>query len=104
MAATSSSTTSGSRSYDPICGQTRLLVPARQLMLTQLERWMRDFRIDGIRLDSVENIANWDFVQEFKDYARHLWRVRWQEQHLDAAGADKRFLVVGEELQCRLSS
>ncbi len=84
--------------YDPISGQTRLLVPARQLMLTHLERWMRDFRIDGIRLDSIENIANWDFVQEFKDHARHLWRVRWQEQHLPAAGADERFLVVGEEL------
>ena len=67
-------------------------------MLTHLERWMRDFRIDGIRLDSIENIANWDFVQAFKDHARHLWRVRWQEQHLDAAGADERFLVVGEEL------
>jgi hypothetical protein len=59
---------------------------------------MRDFRIDGIRLDSIENIANWDFIQEFKDHARHLWRVRWQEQHLPAVGADERFLVVGEEL------
>src|SRR4029450_2802620 len=36
----------------PIDGGTARLVPARRLMLTCLARWMLDFRIDGIRMDS----------------------------------------------------
>jgi len=85
--------------YDPVSGQTQSLFPARQLMLTYLTRWMRDFRVDGIRMDSVENVANWDFVQAFKDLGRTLFRQRWTNAGLNpAAGADARFLVVGEEL------
>jgi pullulanase len=85
--------------YDPVSGQVRALFPARQLMLTYLTRWMRDFRVDGVRMDSVENVANWDFVQSFKDLGRALYRQRWIDVGLNpAAGADARFLVVGEEL------
>jgi len=85
--------------YDPISGAAGSLYPARQLMLTSLARWMRDFRIDGVRMDSVENVANWDFVQAYKDFARDLFRRRWADAGLDpAAGAEARFLVVGEEL------
>jgi 1,4-alpha-glucan branching enzyme len=82
--------------YDPISGTQQHLSPANQLMKTALTRWQRDFRIDGLRLDSIENVANWDFVQQFKDLARALNRERFQE--LNAPGADERFLVVGEEL------
>jgi glycosidase len=85
------------RAYDPISGQTRDIYPARQLMLTHLARWMRDFHVDGLRLDSVENVANWDFLQTFSQTAREHWNRRWQDQGL-GAGADERFLVVGEEL------
>ncbi len=85
-------------SYDPISGKRANLVPARQLMLTHLVRWMREFRIDGIRMDSIPNIANWDFVQEFKDKAREVWQARGGEQGLPAHEADARFLVVGEDL------
>jgi pullulanase len=85
--------------YDPVSGRLQSLFPARQLMLTYLTRWMQDFRVDGIRMDSVENVANWDFVQTFKDRGRMLWRQRWSDAGLDpAVGADARFLVVGEEL------
>jgi pullulanase len=84
--------------YDPIAGGTARLVPARRLMLTCLARWMLDFRIDGIRLDSVPNIMNWDFVQEYKDLARTVWRSRWVAQGLPAEDADEHFLVVGEDL------
>jgi glycosidase len=66
-------------------------------MLTYLTRWMRDFRIDGIRMDSVENVANWDFIEDFKDRARGLWTERWMAQGLSGS-PDSRFLVVGEEL------
>jgi pullulanase len=84
--------------YDPLAGDTRSLVPARRLMQTFLVRWLRDFRVDGLRLDSVENIANWDFVQECKDLARQVWRERGAAQGLSPTDADARFLVVGEEL------
>jgi len=83
--------------YDPLSGQDAMVSPARQLMFTYLTRWMRDFHVDGIRMDSVENVANWDFVGGFKDLARELWLARWNDQGL-GPGADGRFLVVGEEL------
>ena len=67
-------------------------------MKASLLRWMYDFHIDGIRLDSVENVYNWDFIQEYKDLARDAWRERWAAQET-GDDADARFLVVGEELQ-----
>ncbi len=83
--------------YDPLDGANHDLSPARQLMKASLLRWMHDFHIDGLRLDSVENVANWDFVQEYKDLARDSFRSRSAEQG-SAGAADARFLVVGEEL------
>lgn len=84
--------------YDPVNGtQQAQLYPARQFMLAYITRWMQDFRVDGIRIDSVENVANWDFVQAFKDHARALFRARWQAAGLAGTG-DDRMLVVGEEL------
>ena len=86
------------RFYDPMSGDTTNDAPARALMYTYVTRWMLDFRVDGIRMDSVENVANWDFVGGYKDRARKLWNERWLAAGLDPAGADGRFLVVGEEL------
>lgn len=89
--------------YDPESGSDqKALVPARQHMYTQLTRWMTDFHIDGIRMDSVENVANWDFVQGFKDHAHSLFAARWAAQGL-GAGADAHVLVVGEELTVPLA-
>ncbi len=82
--------------YDPVSGRQTSLSPARQLMKASLLRWMNDFHVDGIRLDSVENVANWDFIQEYRDLARHAWRDRFGAPA--ATGADERFLVAGEEL------
>lgn len=76
--------------YDPISGNSTSLFPARQFMKAYLLRWMSDFRVDGVRLDSVNNIASWDFVQEFKDLARQTWTAN--------GGTQDRFIVVGEEL------
>ena len=47
-------------------------------MYSYITRWMRDFRVDGVRMDSVENVANWDFVGGYKDRVRNLWKERWQ--------------------------
>src|SRR5262249_18529878 len=49
--------------YDPVSDQPATpLFPARQLMKAALIRWSTDFHIDGLRLDSIENVQNWDFV------------------------------------------
>ena len=80
--------------YDPVSGHTSSAVPARQWMLVHLDRWMQDFRIDGIRMDSVNNIANWDFVQEFKDRARSTWHERAEAQGLSRQQTDERLQKV----------
>ena len=83
--------------FDPETGERKTLVPARQYLKAALMRWMRDFHLDGLRLDSVETIANWDFVEEYKELARSLNRARFAEQGTPD-DADARMLVVGEEL------
>lgn len=80
--------------YHPITGKQERLVPAREYMKAYLTHWMEYYRIDGWRLDSVNNIANYDFIQEFKETARSLWEQR--------GGSGDRFLVVGEELSLPL--
>ncbi len=82
--------------YDPLSGNKTSVSPARQYLKSALQRWMRDFGIDGIRMDSVENVQNWDFVQEFKDLGHALNAERFTAA--GASGAADRFLVVGEEL------
>jgi len=83
-------------SYDPLTGERNTLSPSRQLMLAHISRWINDFHVDGIRIDSVENIGSWDFVRDFSHYARYTWQSRWQSD--DGQHIDSRFLVVGEEL------
>ncbi len=64
--------------YDPVTGARQsALSPARQLMLTALVRWIEDFHVDGFRLDSVENVQNWDFIRDFTNTARTLNRARF---------------------------
>ncbi|MEH2420448.1 MAG: alpha-amylase family glycosyl hydrolase [Nostoc sp.] len=81
--------------YNPITGQKSWLVPAREYLKTHIAHWLEYYRVDGLRLDSVNNIANYDFLQEFKDFAHTLWDKR--------GGTGDRFLVVGEELSVPLS-
>ncbi len=53
---------------------------------------MADFCVGGLRLDSVNNISNWDFVKAYKEKAWELYNARY------AAADPSRFLVIGEEL------
>ncbi|MFI7542859.1 alpha-amylase family glycosyl hydrolase [Actinoplanes sp. NPDC049599] len=78
--------------YDPVEGKDGPLEPARQFHKAQIAGWILDHGIDSIRVDSVNNVGNWDFVGEFTAYARGLHRRR------DPGGGEERFLVVGEEL------
>jgi pullulanase len=79
------------QSYDPVGGGSSNLYPARQLMKTALIRWMDDFGVDGIRMDSINNVANWDFVAEYM-------QLGWQKFNERYPCDTSHFLVVGEEL------
>jgi 1,4-alpha-glucan branching enzyme len=81
--------------YHPITGQKSWFVPSREYMKAHMAHWMTYYRIDGLRLDSVNNISNYDFLQEFKDLARQLW--------VERDGSADKFLVVGEELSVPLA-
>jgi pullulanase len=90
------------RTYDPTDGTVHDHPPARAFMYTGLARWMRDFNLDGLRLDSVETVANWDFVGAYTGEARTQFRQRCVAQGLSESEADARFLAVGEELNLPL--
>jgi pullulanase len=77
--------------YDPVTGTTRSLVPARRFHIAHMLRWLEELGVDGLRLDSINNIASYDFLTEFKQATRDAWLARHP-------GGDSRFLVVGEEL------
>lgn len=88
--------------YDPIGGGNATFAPARNLHVVAQERWITDFHIDGYRIDSVENVANWDFLEAFTNSARTRFRDRCATHGLSQNDADARFLVVGEELSLPL--
>lgn len=85
--------------YDPLSGTKKEVFPARQLMLAAMTRWMEDFGVDGFRLDSIENVQNWDFIQQYRETARALNEARYARAGESAETANARFLVVGEELR-----
>ncbi len=85
-------------SVDPISGSVQPLYPARQHLLMHMQWWMRFYHIDGYRLDSVNNVKNYDFVNSFRSEARAVWNERWAQEGNPATGADARFITVGEEL------
>jgi 1,4-alpha-glucan branching enzyme len=80
--------------YHPITGKFSRYVPAREYMKAHIAHWIDYYRVDGLRLDSVNNVSNYDFLQEFKDYARSLWQER--------GGKGDKFTVIGEELSVPL--
>ena len=76
--------------YSPTTGETTNVYPSREFMKAYIYHWMDYFHIDGLRLDSVNNINDYDFLQELKDFSRNFW--------LQRGGKNDNFLVVGEEL------
>lgn len=84
------------KTYDPVTGQDRIVSPARQLMKTMVDRWTRDFHIDGVRVAGLDPTLSWDFAQELREHARLRNRERYAALGL-ATQADSRFLVAGTE-------
>lgn len=83
---------------DPVSGNVTQIYPARQHLLMHMQWWMRYYHIDGYRLDSVNNINNYDFVNAFRTGARAVWNERWTNEGNAPGGADACFVTVGEEL------
>ena len=85
--------------YDPETGDNISAVhPAWAFHHCHLARWMTDFGVGGLRLDSVNNIGNYEFVQSYKERAWALYNARYG----GSADASK-FLVIGEELSMPVS-
>lgn len=62
--------------------------PARDFQYTMGEFWVREYHIDGFRIDEFKGINNWDFIQTFRD------RV-WAEH--DRLFAARPFTVIAED-------
>jgi 1,4-alpha-glucan branching enzyme len=84
--------------YDPMTGSNQTFAPARHFHYLALKRWLRDFHVDGWRIDSVETVANWDFIGKVTDYGREDFRELCTAQGMSQDEADARFLSIGEEL------
>lgn len=84
-------------SYDPESGQFSDIHPSWAFHKGHLHRWMTSFGVDGLRLDSINNVANYDFIKSYKEYAWSIYNSRYSSP--DAS----KFLVIGEELQDPLS-
>jgi pullulanase len=78
--------------YDPTTGSTAKVSPAREFHKGHLTRWMKDFGLGGLRLDSVNNTGSWDFIEEYKNRAWNLYHSR------PGCATSNKFLVIGEEL------
>ena len=61
---------------------------AREFQYTMAEFWVREYHIDGFRLDEFRGINNWDFLQEFHDRA-------WAEH--ERYFPDRPFVVIAED-------
>lgn len=84
------------RGYDPVSGAALdPLYRHDSSCWPTPSRWMDDFRTDGVRIDSVENVADWDFGEAFKDHVRERFGAL---RGIAGAEADARVLLVGEEL------
>lgn len=77
-------------SFEPISGDEAKMFSPRPYMFACLEHWLSVFHIDGVRIDDIEDIDDWDFLQDYCG----MGRARWKE----LGGTDDRFWAVGEEL------
>lgn len=76
--------------FDPVAGGSATMFPARNFMQACLSHWLSFFHIDGVRIDYVEGINDWNFIHDYAAYGRQRWK--------ELGGTDDKFWVVGEEL------
>jgi 1,4-alpha-glucan branching enzyme len=61
---------------------------AREFLYEMARFWIREYHVDGFRIDEFKGIQNWDFLQEFSEVAR-------REHSLTFPG--RPFIVIGED-------
>ncbi|HVN17652.1 MAG TPA: alpha-amylase family glycosyl hydrolase [Dongiaceae bacterium] len=61
---------------------------AREFHYAMGEFWIREYHIDGFRIDEFKGINNWDFIQEFRN---HVW-----DEH-DRLFSSRPFTVIAED-------
>ncbi|MFL5308723.1 MAG: alpha amylase [Polyangia bacterium] len=76
--------------FDPTIGAEQRIFAPRAYMLACVAHWLTFFHVDGVRLDDVEDIGDWNFIAAYSAAARATWR--------GLGGSDDKFWVVGEEL------
>lgn len=62
--------------------------PARTWHCEMAAFWIREYHVDGFRIDEFKGIENWDFLREFK---RRAWEVH------QAKFPDRPFIVIAED-------
>ena len=70
--------------------------PAREFQFDMGELWVRQYHIDGFRIDAFADIGNWEFVQQFAD---RVWAA-----HQALFGDTRPFLVVAEDSATRAAA
>ena len=61
---------------------------ARNFMYDMASFWIREYHIDGFRIDEWKGINNFDFLQEFRDRARSVQHSQFP---------DRPFIVIAED-------
>ena len=62
--------------------------PARQWHYDMAAFWIREYHVDGFRIDEFKGIESWDFLREFRNRA---WAVQQQ------TFPDRPFIVIAED-------
>lgn len=62
--------------------------PSRSFHYGMAEFWIREYHIDGFRIDEFKGIDNWDFISEFTERS---WEIHRQ------AFPDRPFIVIAED-------
>ncbi|TLD26090.1 glycoside hydrolase family protein [Venturia nashicola] len=83
----------GVTTYDPKTGNTTHVNPAWAFHQAHLHRWMSDLGVGGLRLDSIPDIGDDNFLKSFNADAWKLHRSRYNK-----TVSNDKFLVIGEEL------
>lgn len=62
--------------------------PAREFLHRMAEFWIREYHVDGFRIDEFKGMDHWKFVQEFRDRTWAAHRERFP---------DRPFIVIAED-------
>lgn len=68
---------------------------AREFHCSVAEYWIREYHIDGFRIDEFKSIKNWDFIRMFRERA-------WAEHQ--RLFPDRPFLVIAEDTNRRFEA